>query len=144
MSDNTRKEFVKTFFITFSAFLLFCQPTFSRQDILKSESGEAVKDTIVVKEVLNTVRTHVLSLTKDRRKPLVVKEGKKSRRFIVVEFLSPVSLNKGLYTARIDVDEFDHKIPRILYVDVKPLKKSFRVIRIRIGPNHFRNKGPGN
>ncbi len=135
---------MKTVLIALSAFLFFHQQSFCSQDVPKTESWAAVKDSIIVRKVLNTVRSHVLSLTKDRRKPLLVKEGKKSRRFIVVEFLNSVTLSKGLYTAKLDVDEFDHKIPRILYVDVKPLKKSFRVIRIRIGPNHFRNKGPGN
>ncbi len=101
-------------------------------------SDGAVQDSAVVKKVLRAVRAHVLTVTKDRRRPLVVKEGKKSRRFIVVDFLAPVSKAKSVSTAQVDADEYDHKIPRILYVDVKATKGAYKVSRIRIGPNHFR------
>lgn len=99
-----------------------------------------VQDTVVITKVLKTVKTHILSVTKDRKRPLVVKEGKKSRRFIVREFLGKVSWNKNVYTAELDTDEYDHLIPRILYVDVKRIKGAYRVTRIRIGPNRFRDK----
>ena len=117
------------------------QPTAQplRQVTLK-ESGNIVQDSVVIKRVLKTVRTHVLSVTKDRRRPLVVKDGKKSRRFIVMNFLDGVSYKKGVYTAQVDTDEFDHKIPRILYVDVRVSKGIYKVSRIRIGPNRFRDK----
>ncbi len=104
----------------------------------QQDHGSPVGDSLVVKKVLKAVRTHVLSATKSRKRPLVVKEGKKSRRFIVVNFLETVTHNKGVYTAEVDADEFDHKIPRILYVDVKASKGNYRVSRIRVGPNHFR------
>jgi len=103
-----------------------------------SEKG-IVNDKVVVDKVLKEVKTYVLRITRDRRRPLVVKEGKKSRRFIVVEFLGAVTRNENVYTAEIDADEFDHKIRRILYVDLQPYRKTFRIKRIRIGPNHFRN-----
>jgi hypothetical protein len=107
---------------------------------IKEESqGTLVRDSVIVRRVLKTVRSHVLSITKDRRKPLVIKQNKKSRRFIVVEFPREVSKSKSGYTAQIDVDEYDHKIPRILYVDVKVSKGKYKVTRIRIGPNHFRD-----
>ncbi len=106
-------------------------------DTLSHEN--VVQDTVIVAKVLKTVKTHILSITKDRRRPLVVKDGKKSRRFIIREFLDKVSRNKNVYTAQLDTDEFDHLIPRILYVDVKRIKGAYKVTRIRIGPNHFRN-----
>jgi hypothetical protein len=99
---------------------------------------EVVRDSVLVKKVLKAVRSHVLSVTKDRRKPLVVREKRKSRRFIVMGFPETVTRNKNRYTAQIDVDEYDHKIPRLLYIDVKASKGKYRVAKIRIGPNHFR------
>ena len=99
-----------------------------------------VQDTTVKKKVLKAVSTHVLKLTKNRSKPLVVKDGPKRRRFIVREFLDSVSVTKNVYTAQVDVDEYDHKIPRILFVDVKLTKGDYRVGTIRIGPNHWRKE----
>ena len=102
--------------------------------------GSVVRDSIIIEKVLKAVRSHVLSVTKHRRKPLVVREKRKSRRFIVMNFLGPVTKDKGVYTAQIDVDEYDHKIPRILYADVKATRGRYRVTKIRIGPNHFRDE----
>ncbi len=107
--------------------------------VAENTTEKTVQDSVVVKKVLKIVRSHVLSVTKDRRKPLVIREKKKSRRFIVREFLGTVTKSKGGYTAQIDADEYDHKIPRILYVDVKASKGKYSITRIRIGPNHFRN-----
>ncbi len=106
--------------------------------VREESSGTVVQDSVIVKKVLQTVRAHVLSITKDRKKPLVIREKKKSRRFIVMGFLQTVTKNKYTYTAQIDADEYDHKIPRILYADVKVSKGKYRVTKIRIGPNHFR------
>ena len=100
----------------------------------------AVQDTTVKKKVLKAVSTHILKLSKDRSKPLVVKDGNKKRRFIVREFLDTVSLKKNVYTAQVDVDEYDTKIPRILFVDVKLTKGTYKVSAIRIGPNRFRKE----
>jgi hypothetical protein len=111
------------------------------QQVASKESGNVAQDSVIIKKVLKAVRTHVLTVTQDRRRPLVIKDGKKSRRFIVMNFLDSVSQNKGVYTAQVDADEFDHKIPRILYVDVKVSKGNYKVSRIRIGPNRFRDKG---
>jgi hypothetical protein len=119
---------------------LFLSPSQPPQQTPEKTSGSIIQDSVVVKKVLKAVRTHVLSVTKDRRRPLVVKEGKKSRRFIVVEFLTPVSRENNVYTAQVDADEFDHKIARILYVDVRASKGSYKVSRIRVGPNHFRKE----
>jgi hypothetical protein len=107
---------------------------------LQTQSGEgAVQDSIVIKKVLKAVKSHILSITKDRRRPLVVKDGKNRRRFIVMGFPDKISRNENGYTAEVDTDEFDHKIPRILYVDVKASKGKYKVTRIRIGPNRFRD-----
>ena len=126
--------------VLLGAFCIFAAviPETQRQPQSTVSDGIA-QDSVVVKKVLKAVRVHVLSLTKDRRRPLVVREGKKSRRFMVVDFLTPVSKTKSVYTAQVDADEYDHKIPRILYVDVKLFKGTYRVTRIRIGPNRFRN-----
>ena len=115
-------------------------PAQAHQQVQIQAEENVVQDSIVIKKVLKAVRIHVLSVTKDRRRPLVVKDGKKSRRFIVVEFIGTVTRNKSLYTAQLDTDEFDRKIPRILFVDVKVTKGIYKVVRTRIGPNHFRNK----
>lgn len=103
-----------------------------------SSDDTKIQDSVVITKVLNVVKMHVLRVTRNRRRPLVVREGKKSHRFVIIEFLGTVTRNKNVYTAQIDADEYDHKIPRILYVDVRSYKKSFRVLRVRIGPNHFR------
>ncbi|HEY6952436.1 MAG TPA: hypothetical protein VI758_08510 [Bacteroidota bacterium] len=109
------------------------------QGITASQSGSTVvNDSVVIANVLKTVSSHVLSVTKNRRRPLVVKDGKKSRRFIVIKFPGEVTKNRNIYTAQVDCDEFDHKIPRILFADVKISKGVYRVVRIRMGPNHFR------
>ncbi len=105
----------------------------------KEPVGTVVNDTVLTGKVLKAVRSHVLSVTKDRRKPIVIREKKKTRRFIVMGFMETVTRNKSGYTAQIDVDEYDHKIPRILYVDLKSIKGKFKVTKIRIGPNHFRD-----
>ncbi len=120
--------------------LVFELPSQAHQQAKMQADENVVRDSVVIKKVLKSVRMHVLSITKDRRRPLVVREGKKSRRFIVLEFLRTVSRNKNVYTAQLDTDEFDHKIPRILFVDVRASKGIYRVTRIRIGPNHFRNE----
>ncbi len=126
------------------AFFLATFPTHSAaaDPAWAQERGSVVQDSVVSRKVLSAVRAHIRSITKDRRRPLTVKDGKKTHKFIVVGFLDAVSLSKGTYTAQIDADEFDHKIPRILYVDVKFSKTSFKVTRIRIGPNHFRENDP--
>ena len=98
-----------------------------------------VQDSIVIKKVLKAVKSHVLAITRDRKRPLVVKDGKKRRRFIVMGFPDKIFRNKNGFTAEVDTDEFDHKIPRILYVDVKASKGTYKVTRIRIGPNRFRD-----
>lgn len=99
-----------------------------------------VQDTTLKKNILKAVSTHIQKLTKNRSKPLAVKDGAKKRRFIVHEILDSVSMKKNVYTAQVDVDEFDTKIPRILFVDVKLSKGVYKVGTIRIGPNHFRKK----
>ena len=118
---------------------LFMIPARAQDQTQASKNTDIVQDSVVIKKVLRAVRSHVLSVTKDRRKPLIVREGKKSRRFIVINFLGSVTRNKNIYTAQVDVDEYDHKIPRILYVDVKGVKGTYKVTKIRIGPNHFRD-----
>jgi hypothetical protein len=100
----------------------------------------AVQDTTVNNKVLTAVSTHILKLTKNRTMPLVVKDGTKKRRFIVRDFLDSVSVKKNVYTAQVDVDEYDHKIPRILFVDVRLSKGAYKVGTIRIGPNHWRKE----
>ena len=124
--------------------IVLTEPRGQAQEQVPSE-GKAVQDTIVIKNVLKAVRSHVLSVTKDRRKPLVIREGKKSRKFIVMDFPGSVWKGKSVYTAQIDVDEYDHKIPRFLYIDVRVTKGKYKVTKIRIGPNHFREdtKHPG-
>jgi hypothetical protein len=126
--------------VLISAILLICRlPAQTREEIRREPGAEVVSDSIVIKNVLKAVTAHVQSATKKMRRPLVVKDGKKSRRFIVREILGSVTQSKSAYTAQLDTDEFDHKIPRILYVDVKLTKGAFRVTRIRIGPNRFRD-----
>jgi hypothetical protein len=105
----------------------------------RAEDG-AVQDSTIKKKVLKAVSTHFLKMTKNRSNPLVVKDGKQKRRFIVREFLDPVSVKKNVYTAQVDVDEYDKKIPRILFVDVKVSKGIYKVSTIRIGPNQFRKE----
>jgi hypothetical protein len=123
-----------------AAFLMTGQlPAQTREEIRREPGAEVVSDSVVIKNVLKAVTVHVQSVTKNRRRALVVKEGKKSRRFIVMDILGSVYLNKNIYTAQLDTDEFDHKIPRILYVDVKSTKGIFKVTKIRIGPNRFRD-----
>ena len=114
-------------------------PAQTREEIRREPGAEVVSDSVVIKNVLKAVTAHVQSVTKDRRRPLVVKDGKKSRRFIVMDILGSVTRNKSNYTAQLDTDEFDHKIPRILYVDVKSTKGGYKVTKIRIGPNRFRD-----
>ena len=114
-------------------------PAQTREEIRREPGAEVVNDSVIIKSVLKAVTAHVQSVTKKMRRPLVVKDGKKSRRFIVKEILGSVTQSKSTYTAQLDTDEFDHKIPRILYVDVKSTKGTYRVIRIRIGPNRFRD-----
>lgn len=105
---------------------------------LERSNENVIQDTVIVNRVLKAVSTYIQSTTKNGKRPLAVKDGKKSRRFIIVEILSAVSRNKNVYTVQLDTDEFDHKIPRILYVDVKASQGVYKVTRIRIGPNHFR------
>lgn len=114
-------------------------PAQTREEIRREPGAEVVSDSVVIKNVLKAVTAHVQSVTKDRRRPLVVKDGKKSRRFIVMDILGSVTRNKSNYTAQLDTDEFDHKIPRILYIDVKSTKGVYKVTKIRIGPNRFRD-----
>lgn len=117
---------------------IFIMPTRAQDQTQPSRISNVVQDSVVIKKVLKVVRSHILSATKDRRKPLVIREKRKSRRFIVINFFGSVSKNKNVYTALVDVDEYDHKIPRILYVDVRVTKGVYKVSKIRIGPNHFR------
>lgn len=107
-------------------------------EIQAQTKDEIVRDSVLVRNVLRTVRSHVLSVTKNRRKPLAIREKKKLRRFIVIDFPGHVTRSKNIYTAQLDVDEYDHKIPRFLYVDVRAIKGKYRVTKIRVGPNHFR------
>ncbi len=126
-------------FLLSTFFFLPAQPPADPQQSQIQTGGLAVRDSVVIRKVLKAVKTHILSVTKERRRPLVIKEGRKSRRFIVVDFLTPVFKDKGIYTAQVDADEYDHKIPRILYVDVRVAKGIYKVSRVRIGPNHFRD-----
>lgn len=114
-------------------------PAQTREEIRREPGAIVVSDSAVVKKVLKAVTSHVRSATRNSKKALVVRDGKKSRRFIVREILGNVYRNRTIYTAQLDTDEFDHKIPRILYVDVRQTKGVYRVIRIRIGPNRFRD-----
>lgn len=124
-----------------AAFLATCHtPALAVESLRAPYEDGVVQDTTVKKKVLKAVSTHVLKLTKNRSKPLVVKDGTKRRRFIVREFLDSVSLTKSVYTAQVDVDEYDTKIPRILFVDVKLTKGVYKVGTIRIGPNHWRKE----
>lgn len=127
--------------LVLAAFLFACHaPALAVESLRAPFDDGVVQDTTVKKKVLKAVSTHVLKLTKNRSKPLLIKDGKKRRRFIVREFLDSVSLNKNVYTAQVDVDEYDHKIPRILFVDVKFSKGAYKVGSIRIGPNHWRKE----
>jgi hypothetical protein len=126
--------------LLFAAFLMIGRvPAQTREELRREPGAEVVTDSSVIKSVLKTVKAHVQSVTKNGRRPLVVREGKKSRRFIVREFPGEVTRNKKTYTAQLDTDEFDHKIPRILYVDVQRVKNIYTVTRLRIGPNRFRD-----
>lgn len=126
--------------ILIAAFLLIGRaPAQTREEIRREPGAEFVSDSIIIKSVLKAVTAHVQSVTMKMRRPLVVKDGKNSRRFIVKEILGSVTQSKSSYTVQLDTDEFDHKIPRILYVDVKSTKGAYRVTRIRIGPNRFRD-----
>jgi hypothetical protein len=111
----------------------------TREQVRREPGAEVVRDSVVMKKVLKAVAAHVRSVTRNRRRPLVVKDGMKSRRFIVREILGSVTRSKNIWTAQLDTDEFDHMIPRILYVDVKKTKGVYRVTKIRIGPNRFRD-----
>jgi hypothetical protein len=114
-------------------------PAHTREELRREPGAIVVSDSAVLKKVLKAVTSHVRSATRNSKRALVVKDGKKSRRFIVREILGAVYRNRNIYTAQLDTDEFDHKIPRILYVDVRKTKEVYRVIRIRIGPNRFRD-----
>jgi hypothetical protein len=126
--------------IILAALLLTSQlSTQTREQVRREPGAEVVRDSVVMKKVLKAVAAHVRSVTRKRSIPLVVKDGKKSRRFIVREILGSVTRSRNIWTAQLDTDEFDHMIPRILYVDVKKTKGVYRVTTIRIGPNRFRD-----
>jgi hypothetical protein len=114
-------------------------PAQTREEIRREPGAIVVNDSAVIKKVLKAVTSHVRSVTRNRKRVLVVRNGKESRRFIVREILGAVYRKKNIYTAQLDTDEFDHKIPRILYVDVRRTKGVYRVMRVRIGPNRFRD-----
>jgi len=111
----------------------------TREEIRREPGANPVSDSVVIKNVLKVVTDHVRIATRNGKRPLVVKVGKKSRRFVVREILGAVYRNRTIYTAQLDADEFDHKIPRILYVDVRKSKGNYRVVKVRIGPNRFRD-----
>lgn len=111
----------------------------TREEIRREPGANPVSDSVVIKNVLKVVTDHVRIATRNGKRPLVVKVGKKSRRFVIREILGAVYRNRTIYTAQLDADEFDHKIPRILYVDVRKSKGNYRVVKVRIGPNRFRD-----
>ena len=122
---------MKSIVLLIMLFSIFQRPVQAIQQSRTLSDENLVRDTVVIRQVLKSVKTHVLTVTKDRKHPLVVKDGRKSRRFLVREFLDKITRDKNIYTAQLDTDEFDHLIPRILYVDVRASRGTYKVIRIR-------------